>query len=85
MFRATATKLLGIRFAPRIKDLLEQRPWRLPAGGPYQYIESHGEQVIDDDLRYVSPLLRHHIGIYGQYNFDFRRFETAPSPESIAY
>jgi hypothetical protein len=32
-----------------------------------------GEQVNDDDLRYQSPLLRHHIGIYGQYNFDFRR------------
>jgi TnpA family transposase len=48
-------------------------------------LRSDGEQVIDDDLRYVSPLLRHHIGIYGQYNFDFRRFETIPSPESIAY
>jgi hypothetical protein len=44
-----------------------------------------GEQVNDDDLRYQSPLLRHHIGIYGQYNFDFRRFESVPSPESIAY
>jgi hypothetical protein len=29
--------------------------------------------------------LRQHIGIYGQYNFDFRRFETAPSAESVAY
>jgi TnpA family transposase len=44
-----------------------------------------GEQVDDGDLRYVSPLLRHHIGIYGQYNFDFRRFESAPPPESLAY
>jgi hypothetical protein len=48
-------------------------------------LRSDGEQVIDDDLRHVSPLLRHHIGIYGQYNFDFRRFETAPSPENLEY
>jgi hypothetical protein len=48
-------------------------------------LRSDGEPVNDDDLRYVSPLLRHHIGIYGQYNFDFRRFETVPSPESLSY
>jgi hypothetical protein len=39
----------------------------------------------DEDLRYLSPLLRHHIGIYGQYNFDFRRFEAAPPVESLTY
>jgi TnpA family transposase len=48
-------------------------------------LRAGGEQVNDDDLRYQSPLLRHHIGIYGQYNFDFRRFESAPPPESLTY
>ncbi len=48
-------------------------------------LRSDSEPVNNDDLRYVSPLLRHHIGIYGQYNFDFRRFETVPSPESLSY
>jgi TnpA family transposase len=48
-------------------------------------LRDDGEQVNDDDLRYQSPLLRHHIGIYGQYNFDFRRFKSAPPPESLVY
>jgi ABC-type antimicrobial peptide transport system permease subunit len=34
------THLLGIRFAPRIKDLPDQRLWRLPDSAPYQHIEA---------------------------------------------
>jgi hypothetical protein len=46
-------------------------------------LRSDGEKVNDDDLRnLLSPLLRRRIGIYGQYNFDFRRFEAPPSAES---
>jgi TnpA family transposase len=48
-------------------------------------MRAEGEEVNDDDLRYLSPLLRQHIGIYGQYNFDFRRFESVPAPENLAY
>ena len=48
-------------------------------------VRSDGEQVNDGDLRYLSPLLRQHIGIYGQYNFDFRRFGVEPSAENVAY
>jgi len=33
------THLLGIRFAPRIKDLPDQRLWRLPDGNTYKHIE----------------------------------------------
>jgi TnpA family transposase len=33
------THLLGIRFAPRIKDLPEQRLWRLLDGETYKHIE----------------------------------------------
>jgi len=35
-----ADALLGIRFAPRIKDLPDQRLWRLPDSAPYQHIEA---------------------------------------------
>jgi hypothetical protein len=38
-----------------------------------------------DLASHLSPLLRHHIGIYGQYNFDFRRFEAAAPVESLTY
>lgn len=44
-----------------------------------------GVAVQDEDLRYLSPLLRHHIGIYGQYSFDFRRFSEIPAPEELSY
>jgi len=48
-------------------------------------LQSDGEAVSDDDLRYLSPLLRRHLGLYGQYNFDVRRFASAPSVENFNY
>jgi hypothetical protein len=48
-------------------------------------LRADGEWIIDDDLRQVSPLLWRHIMICRQNNFDFRRFETALSLESVAY
>ena len=33
----------------------------------------------------MYPLLRNHIGIYGQYSFDFRRYDGIPSPEELSY
>jgi hypothetical protein len=32
--------------------------------------QADGEIVSDDDLRYLSPLMRRHLGLYGQYNFN---------------
>jgi hypothetical protein len=29
--------------------------------------QSDCEIVSDDDLRYLSPLMRRHLGLYGQY------------------
>ena len=42
-------------------------------------------EVKDEDLRYLSPLLRHHIGIYGQYSFDFRRFGEISHSDDLSY
>jgi len=30
--------------------------------------QADGEIVSDDDLRYLSPLMRRRLGLYGQYN-----------------
>jgi TnpA family transposase len=48
-------------------------------------LRADGVEVKEEDLRFLSPLLRHHIGIYGQYSFDFRRYEEIPSPEDLSY
>jgi TnpA family transposase len=48
-------------------------------------LRADGVEIKEEDLRYLSPLLRHHIGIYGQYSFDFRRFGEIPAPEEISY
>jgi TnpA family transposase len=97
------THLLGIRFAPRIKDLPEQRLWRLPGGEPYQHIELALAGNLNFNLirdtwdemlelgrlvktAYLAEYFRsEELRRRVQYNFDFRRFETAPSPESVAY
>jgi hypothetical protein len=34
---------------------------------------------------YLSPLLRRHLGLYGQYNFDVRRFASVPAAENFSY
>jgi TnpA family transposase len=48
-------------------------------------LKADGRPVEDDDLKHLSPLLREHIGIYGQYNFDLRRYESAPAVETFTY
>ncbi len=48
-------------------------------------LRADGVEAKEEDLRFLSPLLRHHIGIYGQYSFDFRRYDEIPSPEELSY
>jgi TnpA family transposase len=48
-------------------------------------LRADGVEVKEEDLRFLSPLLRHHIGIYGQYSFDFRLYDDVPSPEDLSY
>ena len=48
-------------------------------------MQADGEAVSDDDLRYLSPLMRRHLGLYGQYNFDVRRFAAVPTVENLSY
>jgi len=48
-------------------------------------LQGDGENINDDDLRYLSPLMRWHLGLYGQYNFDVRRFASVPAAENFSY
>jgi hypothetical protein len=44
-----------------------------------------GAAVADTDLRFLSPLMRRHLGIYGQYTFDVQRYGTRTVPEMVTY
>jgi TnpA family transposase len=48
-------------------------------------LKADGRPVEEDDLKHLSPLLREHIGIYGQYSFDLKRCGSAPAAESFIY
>jgi TnpA family transposase len=48
-------------------------------------LQADGEAVSDDDLRYLSPLMRRHLGLYGQYNFNVKRFASVPAAENFSY
>jgi TnpA family transposase len=48
-------------------------------------LQADGETITDDDLRYLSPLMRRHLGLYGQYNFDLRKFASVPAAENFSY
>ena len=47
--------------------------------------QADGEIVSDDDLRYLSPLMRRHLGLSGQYNFNVRRSTSVPTVENFNY
>ena len=48
-------------------------------------LRADGHPVEEEDLKHLSPLLRGHIGVYGQYSFDLRRYELAPAAETFIY
>ena len=48
-------------------------------------LKADGRPVEEDDLKHPSPLLREHIGIYGQYSFDLKKYESAPAVETFTY
>ncbi|MBO0798569.1 MAG: Tn3 family transposase, partial [Blastocatellia bacterium] len=48
-------------------------------------LRTEGYQINDEDLRYLSPLIRQHIGLYGRYEFDLRRLEELPSLDQFSY
>jgi hypothetical protein len=41
--------------------------------------------VDDADLRFLSLLMRCHLGLYGQYTFDVQRYGATATPETLAY
>lgn len=44
-----------------------------------------GRAIDEEDLRFLSPLMRRHIGIYGQYTFDIGRSGIMPPAEEFSY
>jgi TnpA family transposase len=48
-------------------------------------LKADGHPVEEGDLKHLSPLLREHIGIYGQYTFDLKRYESVPAAETFTY
>jgi len=48
-------------------------------------LRADGYPLDDKDLRFLSPLMRRHLGIYGQYTFDVQRYGSATAPESLTY
>jgi TnpA family transposase len=48
-------------------------------------LRADGRPIEDDALKHLSPLLRSHIGVYGQYSFDLRRYESVPAAETFTY
>ena len=39
----------------------------------------------EDDLRFLSPLMHRHLGIYGRYQFSPDILEGLPSQEDFTY
>jgi TnpA family transposase len=48
-------------------------------------LRADGYVIHDKDVRFLSPLMSRHIGLYGQYQFDSRRLDSVPSPEHLTY
>ena len=48
-------------------------------------LRADGYQVNDEDLRFLSPLSRQHLGLYGRYEFDLKRLENLSPLEQFSY
>jgi hypothetical protein len=48
-------------------------------------LRADGVPVDDADLRFFSPLLHRHLGIYGQYTFDVQRYGEKTTPDQLSY
>jgi TnpA family transposase len=53
--------------------------------GCLKKLEADEYPVNSEDLKFLSPLIRKHIGIYGQYRFDVDKLEKTPSASNIIY
>jgi TnpA family transposase len=50
-----------------------------------QRLREDGHRIEDTDLRFLSPLMRRHIGIYGQYRFDVQQYGEAAASHTPRY
>jgi TnpA family transposase len=48
-------------------------------------LRAEGQPMDDTDLRFLSPLMQRHIGIYGQYRFDVQQYGAAAAPDTLTY
>ncbi|MFI1758518.1 hypothetical protein [Streptomyces sp. NPDC020571] len=43
-------------------------------------LRAHGLEVRDEDVARLSPLVRHHVNMLGQYSFQFPDLPGGPRP-----
>lgn len=48
-------------------------------------LRADGYVVSNEDLRFLSPLIRQHLGLYGKYEFDLSMLDKLPAPEHFSY
>jgi Tn3 transposase DDE domain len=53
--------------------------------GCLKKLRADGYEYSEDDLRFLSPLMHRHLGIYGRYQFSPDILEGLPSPEDFTY
>lgn len=53
--------------------------------GCLKRLRADGYEYSEDDLRFLSPLMHRHLGIYGRYQFSPDILEGLPSPEEFTY
>lgn len=53
--------------------------------GCLKKLRADGYEYSEEDLRFLSPLMHRHLGIYGRYQFSPDILEGLPSPEDFTY
>jgi len=48
-------------------------------------LRADGQPIDDTDLRFLSPLMQRHSGIYGQYHFAVQQYGVAAAPATLTY
>ncbi|MGH9759342.1 MAG: Tn3 family transposase, partial [Blastocatellia bacterium] len=48
-------------------------------------LRSDGMEIDESHIRYLSPLMKRHLNIYGQYAFDVERHAEGPGPDKLRY
>ncbi|MBI2558282.1 Tn3 family transposase [Candidatus Woesearchaeota archaeon] len=38
-----------------------------------EYLKEHGENIKDDDIKFITPLITSHINSFGKFDFDLEK------------